>query len=119
MASISFPSIGILTTTGFSETPHANFVRTNMEQGFAKQAKRSAVSLVRRTVRYVLSEAEYATFKTFFYDTAEHGNLFFNWTDPVDGVTKDTRIVEGTFSAVPLTARWNFYEVTMTFETYE
>lgn len=119
MAAISFPSIGILTTSGFTESPQKNMIRTQMEHGFAKQAQRSAVNIVRRNVRYVFSEAEYATFKTFFYDTSSNGTSFFNWTDPVDNTSKDTRVVDGAFSATPLTGAWNHYQVTMQFETYE
>lgn len=118
MAAIAFPNIGILTTNGFSETSDPNIIRTQTESGFAKQAKRSAVSLVRRTVNYVFTEAEYATFKTFFYDTSANGTLFFDWDDPVTGTTIEVRVTEGNYQMTPLTSRFNHYSVQMTLESY-
>lgn len=118
MAAIAFPSIGILTTSGFTEMPDPNIVRSQMETGFAKQAKRSSVNLIRRNVNYVFTEAEYATFKTFFFDTSANGTLFFDWDDPVTGTTIEVRVVEGNYSMTPLTRKFNYYNVQMTFESY-
>ena len=118
MAAIAFPNIGILTTSGFSESNEANIVRTQMESGYAKQAQRSTINLIRRTVNYVFTETEYATFKTFFFDTSKSGTIFFDWDDPVTATTLEVRVPDGTFQMTPLTSRFNHYAVQMTFESY-
>ena len=118
MASINFYSGGKILTGEVVETANTNVYRTQMEGGYSKQAKRSHKSLVNRTVTYVYTAAEYESFKTWFYTTAANGALFFNWVDPVDNVTKDTRIVDGTYEASPASPRMSHWFVSMTFESY-
>lgn len=118
MASINFYTGGKLLTGTVSEKPTSNIFRTQMEGGYAKQAKKNSKALVNRSVTYVYTAAEYEAFKTWFYNTAAHGSLFFNWLDPVDNVTKDTRIVNGEYEAAPVSPRMSHYTVAMTFESY-
>ena len=119
MALIAFPAYGEIMTREFSETPSDNSYRTEMENGYAKQARRSQTNLVQMTIKYLFSAAEYATFKTWYFDTAAAGTSFFDWASPVDDVVRDTRIVKGTMTAVPVNPHMTHYYVSMTFEHYQ
>lgn len=119
MASISFPGYGTVMTREYSETPVQNVYRTEMEAGYAKQAQRSNTNLVQMTIKYLFTDAEFATFKTWFYTTSASGSLFFDWVSPVDGVTRDTRIVNGQISSTPVDPQMSHWFVSMTFESYQ
>jgi len=119
MATIAFPAYGTVMTREFSETPAQNVHRTEMEAGYAKQARRSSTNLVQMSIKYLFTNAEYLTFKTWYYDTADAGSLFFDWESPVDDVTRDTRIVNGTMTGIPVNAHFSHWYVSMTFEHYQ
>ena len=118
MAAINFYSGGKLMTRELSETATSNILRTEMEGGYQKQAKKFSKSILTRNVVYLFTSAEYSAFKTWFYTTAANGSLFFNWTDPVDSVTKDARIVEGVYESRPVSPTLAHWYVSFKIETY-
>jgi hypothetical protein len=118
MAAINFYTGGTLMSRELSETANSNVLRTEMEGGYQKQAKKFSKSLLTRNVVYLFTNAEYAAFKTWFYTTAANGSLFFNWTDVVDNVTKDARIVNGVYEARPVAPSLSHWYVSFQLETY-
>lgn len=119
MATISWVNVGELMTRSFSESPEPNVFRTEFENNDIKQTKRSSTIRVTREITYFFTADEYATFKTWFQDTALDGALYFDFTDPVDDVVKDFRIINGTYTATPVTNDMTHYYVAMSFETVE
>lgn len=90
---------GKLLLRDYGERPESAVLRTEMESGFAKQAKiRSKVPVFRPAV-IDYSNTEYSQFKTWFKDTLARGTNWFAWTDPQDGVSKQARIVRGEYEA--------------------
>lgn len=118
MAAINFYTGGKLMTREFSETPTPNILRTEMEGGYQKQAKKNSKSLTVYNVTYLFTSAEYTAFKTWFYSTAANGSLFFNYTSPIDAVTRDSRIVGGAFDAKPVTPTMTHWYVSFQIEAY-
>ena len=70
--------------------------RTQMETGPAKQAAVRSKVLVTREVQYAFKTlTDYNAFIVWFNGDAGRGALWFFWTDPVDDVSKLSRIVDG------------------------
>lgn len=100
----SFPAIGKVLLPGDGERPDSALLRTEMEDGPAKQARvRSRVS-VKRNKALRLSVAEFNTFKTFFNTTIARGADWFDWVDPLTGTSKQARIVNGDYTADTVSA---------------
>jgi hypothetical protein len=101
----AFPSYGKLLLGGFSEAPASALIRTEMEGGLPKQAKVRARVMVTRAVAMDYSMSEFESFKVWFRDTIKRGADWFDWIDPLDGVTKLARIVaaDPAFTAQPTT----------------
>jgi hypothetical protein len=118
MAAIDFPNYGRLMTGQFIETSPTNLLRTTFESGAEKQVRRTNIKKTVRDVTYLFTAAEFATFKTWFDVTAVAGSQYFNWVDPVDNVTKDARIVNGAYTATPLTKHFTAFYVTFQVESY-
>lgn len=119
MAAIDFYSGGILTGTSFALEQESNVLRTEMTAGPAKQAKRLAKNRTIYNVNYFYTAAELIAFRSWFNNTASSGAAFFNWDDPTDDVTKDARIVNGSFQAAPANGLMKHYNVSMQIEVYE
>jgi len=119
MAVETFPATGKLLATGYAENPQSAVQRTEMEESMAKQAKiRSSVS-VQRPLEYLFTKTDFLAFKTWFKANIGRGADEFNWTDPVDGATKNGRIVNGEYSARPVNRLQLNWIVTFTLETQE
>lgn len=98
-----FPSIGKLIRPGYGETPAAGLTRTEMENGFVKQAQLTAGGLTEISVSYIFTATEYETFREFWRVTLRRGADFFSWRNPRDGTLYDVRIVGGEYSAQAIT----------------
>jgi hypothetical protein len=113
---------GKLLLRDYGEKPESAVLRTEMESGFAKQAKIRSLVPVFRPVIMDYSNDEYTTFKTWFKDTLARGTNWFEWTDPQDGASKQARIVRGEIESRSYNAtegdelRW---EVSFLLETME
>ena len=114
-----FPSYLSLTTRDFKEEPDEGVYRTPMEQGLPKQLAKSSRALVKRPVVYLAkTKADYLSFKAFVSTTLHNGADWFNWTDPVDGVTKLAQIENGKYSATPWTPTLSHWDISMTIVTW-
>lgn len=99
----TWPSYAKLRHEGFAEQREPALLRTEMESGPPRQAKvKSRVMVTRQVVIDIESGANYALFKTWFGTTINEGADWFDWTDPVDSVSKSARFAGGGFSAAPI-----------------
>ena len=93
----AYPAYGLFLFDGYSEKPESSVIRSQMESGPPKQAKVKSKLRVVRPAKYRYSHAEYLTFKVFVKTTLFLGADWFDWKDPVDGATKQGRIVDGVY----------------------
>lgn len=91
--------------------------RDEFEDGPAKQARIRKNPIMSYYCKYSIeSKAEYLSFLTWFYDTVHGGALWFDWTDPVDGVLKQARIVADTFDSAEPTTDLEYWAVSFVIE---
>jgi len=113
MAVAAFAYTKILTSEG-SSTPQDNaVVRNQMSDGYPSQFDRFSVDFITYDITYLMSSSEYASFITWW---KANKSQFFNFTDPIDAVVRDGRIVEGKFTASPYTAKSSYFSVSMSVE---
>jgi len=119
MARPVFPFYATLLWDGFTERPEPNAIRTEMESGPAKQAPKASKATTTRPVKYRLnSAADYQSFKDWHRDDLKHGTGWFDWTDPVDGVTKLARIPGGQIDPKPARRMLDVWDVSFQIETW-
>lgn len=113
---MAFPA-GKLTAHGFKRKRMSNVIRTDMESGPAKQALRASTDYIRFPVTYLFTKAEYLAFDA-WVDTTINKVGWFDWTDPLDGVTVlQARIVMGDISdASPMNPHMADWVVTFEME---
>lgn len=104
----------------FPFEPESAVLRTEMESGPPKQAKLRSRVMVERPVTYSLdSKADYLAFMTWVRGTINRGVSWFDWTDPLDNVTKLARIKGGKVSYKSLNAALSFWEASFVLETWD
>lgn len=114
----TLPSYVQILRQGFGEIRESGVQRTAMESGPPKVLKvKSRVLVTRELVLRVSSEANYASFITWFQTTINQGADWFTWTDPVDATSKSARIVT-LGRATPDAALANAWRFPVTLETW-
>ncbi len=78
---------------GLALTPGDRTVRTQMDAGPAKVRSRFSVAPDKLPVTLDLTDAQRATFQTFFTTTLVNGSLPFTWTHPLTGAAQDWRFL--------------------------
>lgn len=101
MAAVDFPAYGQLDLSSYQEAPASALERTEMDAGPPKQPLTRHRVLESRSVTYLFTGAEYASFKDWVQTTLNRGRDWFNWVEPVDGATIEVRIVGGVYQAKP------------------
>ena len=92
----TFPA-GTLLFPGYKYQRRSNVVRSEMDSGPAKQALRSSTDYIQVPVTYRFTKAEYLAFQIWVRDTINKVG-WFDWTEPLSSLVKQTRIVEGDIS---------------------
>ena len=97
----SLPSTPLL--QGLSYTPQTQVVRTPMDIGPPKLRRRTSAEVTPFSARLVLTGAQLATLRTFFFTTLAGGALTFTWLEPTTGASV-TMQFRGPYTATPLRA---------------
>lgn len=104
---------------GYEETKESGILRTEFENGPPRQARfKSRVMRTRSAKLYLDSKANFLAFETWFADDISGGADFFTMTDPIRGTSIEARIVGGTYSARPLSAALDCFEVSCQIENW-
>lgn len=92
----TFPNYAKVLLSGYSEEADYGVLRTEMDNGIAKQRPRRSLPIVTRTVViHVETLADKNAFDTWRQIDLSGSSGWFDWLDPLDGVVKQTRIVGG------------------------
>lgn len=93
----SWPSYAGIRRDDFAEVRESAVERTEMESGPPKQVRvRSRVMVRREVIVDLETKADYLAFLAWFRDVIFNGAAWFTWIDPVDGLSKQARIVAST-----------------------
>jgi len=112
-----FPAYAKLRMDGLQRVRPAGAIRTPMEGGLAKQRKFPSKVLPTLQAIYTFdSKADYNSFLT-WYETDVNRVGWFNWTDPVDNVVREARIVGGALRyEKPLRRTLDMWDIAFTLE---
>lgn len=115
----TLPSYVKILFQDYSQRRESALLRTEMESGPPKQAKvRSRVMLTRAAKLYLSSKADFQSFETWYREDLDEGALFFNMTDPVSGSTIEARFVGGGYTATPMSAAMQLWQVEVNIESW-
>lgn len=116
----SLPSYVKVLANGYEEQRGKGaLVRSSMESGPAKQRRVQSRSIVTRPVTLMIESREnYLAWIEWVKTTLIAGSDWFTWTDPVDGTTKQGRVVNGEYTATPQ-AGLRLWMISLTLETWE
>lgn len=115
----TLPSYVKILYQDYSQRRESALLRTEMESGPPKQAKvRSRVMLTRAAKLYLSSKADFQSFETWYKDDLDEGSLWFNMTDPVSGSTVEARFVGGGYTATPMSAAMELWQVEVNIESW-
>lgn len=91
-----WPTYARLIVAGYGEEADFGVLRTEMDNGISKQRARFSKPIVTRDVQIlVLSAMDKAAFDAWLRDDLAGGARWFDFTDPLDGTTKQARLVGG------------------------
>lgn len=79
---------------GNEETYEDNVVRTTMDAGPVKSRMRYTAATRPASYQFLMTDAELATFITFYESTVSYGSLEFDFTHPQTGSTESMRFVQ-------------------------
>jgi len=104
----TFPSYAVIVQGGYSESPDYGVIRSEMDGGLAKQRPRWSKAIVTRDVTIeVVTKANKGLFDAWAKTDLNGGAGWFTWTDPLDDIAKQTRIVGGKYKwGEPLGPIW-------------
>ncbi len=90
---------------GMVETPPDNKIVTRMAQGPSKVRRRGTGDVRKYRVAFNMTDAQVATFETFYSTTVKHGSLSFDIPHPRTGATISVRIM-GSPEYVTVSSNW-------------
>lgn len=115
----TLPSYVKILFQDYSQRRESALLRTEMESGPPKQAKvRSRVMLTRAAKLYLSSKADFQSFETWYREDLDEGALWFDMTDPVSGSTIEARFVGGGYTATPMSAAMQLWQVEVNIESW-
>jgi hypothetical protein len=92
----TFPSYACVLLEGYQEKANYSVLRSEMDNAVPKQRPRRSLPMVVRDVKVkVANKTEKASFDTWIRDDIFGGTAWFDFVDPLDGTTKQARIVAG------------------------
>lgn len=115
----TLPSYVKVLFDGYSQTRESGLLRTEMESGPPRQARFKTRVMITRPVKlFIEGKSNFTAFETWFMNDLAGGSLFFNMADPVSGATIQARFVGGTYSAKPMTAAMQLWELSCNIENW-
>lgn len=104
---------------GYAQKRESALLRTEMEYGPPKQAKVKSRVMVTRSVKmYVASKVNFQSFETWYRDDINEGSSWFDMTDPVSGSTVNARFVGGGYTATPMSAKMEDWQISAEIESW-
>lgn len=104
---------------GYAQKRESALLRTEMEYGPPKQAKVKSLVMVTRSAKlYLSSKAYFQSFETWYRNDINEGVDWFSMTDPVSGSTVNARFVGGGYTATPMSAKMEDWQISAEIESW-
>lgn len=115
----TFPTYAKILYKDYSQKKESALLRTEMDSGPPKQAKiKSKVMLVRNVKIYLSSKSDFQSFEVWYDTTLSQGSAWFDFTDPVSGLTIEARFRDGGYTAQPMIADMSKWEISAQIESW-
>ena len=115
----TFPAYANILYNGYSKKRESALLRSEMDSGPPKQARvKYNVMEVHSVKIYVSSNANFQLFETWYSDDLAEGANWFNFTDPVTKSTVQARFKDGGYTATPMTADMENWEIAAQIEVW-
>lgn len=115
----TFPAYAQILYKDYSQKKESALLRTEMDSGPPKQAKVRSKVMITRTVRiYLDSKANFNSFETWYADDLQMGSAWFDFVDPVSGSTIQARFKDGGYTAQPMSAAMENWEIAAQIESW-
>lgn len=115
----TFPSYAQILYSGYSQKKESALLRTEMDSGPPKQAKvKSKVMIVRSVKIYLSSKSDFVSFESWYDNDLSNGASWFDFVDPVSGITIQARFRDGGYTSQPMTPAMNNWEVSAQIESW-
>ena len=115
----TFPTYANLLYSGYQKVRESSLMRTDMESGPPKQARvKSNVMEVHTVKIYLASKSDFQSFESWYINDISDGASWFNFVDPISGSTVQARFREGGYSASPMSAAMQDWEINAKIEVW-
>lgn len=115
----AFPNYAQILFEGYQKARESALMRTDMESGPPKQARvKSNVMEVHTVKIYLGSRADFQSFESWYANDIADGASWFDFTDPISNTTKQARFRDGGYTAQPMTAEMENWEVSAKIEIW-
>lgn len=115
----TFPVYADILYNGYNKKRESALLRSEMDSGPPKQARvRYTVMEVHSVKIYVSTNANFQAFETWYSVEINEGANWFDFTDPVTKTTKQARFKDGGYTATPMTADMENWEITAQIEIW-
>lgn len=115
----TFPAYAQILYKDYAQKKESALLRTEMDSGPPKQARvKSKVMLVRNVKIHLQSKSDFANFETWYDDDLDQGSAWFDFIDPVSGSTISARFRDGGYTAQPMSAAMEKWEITAQIESW-
>ena len=105
--------------SGYTQKRESALLRTDMEYGPPKQAKvKSLVMITRQVKLYISTKSNFQSFETWYRNDLNEGVSWFDMTDPVANTTITVRFKDGGYTATPMTADMENWEIGAEIESW-
>lgn len=115
----TFPAYAQILYKDFSQKKESALLRTEMDSGPPKQAKVKSKVMVVRTVRiYLNSRANFNSFEAWYANDLALGSAWFDFVDPISGITVQARFRDGGYTSQPMSAKMEDWEIAAQIESW-
>lgn len=119
MATATLPTYVNLLYQDYSFSRDSALIRTEMESGPPKQARIKNKTMNTHNVKlHFDSKGDFTLFQTWFSTTLKEGSEWFNMTDPISGSSIVARFNGGGYTAKPMSAKMDNWEISAKIETW-
>lgn len=115
----AFPNYAQILFNGYSKKRESALLRSEMDSGPPKQARvKYNVMETHNVSIYLSTKSDFQSFETWYSDTIGEGSAWFDFVDPVSGSTVQARFKDGGYTAKPMAANMEQWEVSANIEIW-